>query len=340
MIHFLGEQWYLDSYENTHGTDWLEVWQRLKGQAIENPEPIIIAILDSGVNPIHPELIGKRWVNAGEIPGDGVDNDGNGYIDDEHGCAFISRTVSCAAINDDTLVQHGTGTTGIIAANTNNGIGIAGEASLVNAKVMIIKVIQSSGVGNYSDIAAGLEYALKNNAQIVVMNFAGWPISPLTRADALLQELHDNGGILIAGSGNSNGSEVGVGWPARNTNVIAVGAYGKDGNILNFSSRGTELSIVAPGERITSTCYDGTEFNDYCIQSGTSFAGPQVVAAAALARSVRPTLTPDEFRQMLEEAGGMQWTPELGYGRLNFARLADLLGIKEQFQIFLPLVVR
>ncbi len=332
------QQWNLSKYSENYGSNWINLWQRMDVEPAAINETVKIAILDSGINLVHPELVGELWTNPNEIPGDGIDNDNNGYIDDVHGCSFVPGSLSCEDISDNSLVQHGTGTSGVMVARANNEIGITGEGARLNIKLVVIKVIQNSGVANYSDIKNGLIYAKQSGAKIVLMNFAGWPFFPLNQQNALLEELHQDGVILIAGSGNSNGQESGVGWPASNPNVIAVGAYGRDGGATPFNSRGPQLSVVAPGVDIWTTCYDGSEFSDYCLQDGTSFTGPQVAVAAALVRTYRPGITPDEFRQVLQVSGGMTWTEEFGYGYLDFDKIANELGIK--FRAYMPAIER
>ena len=127
---------------------------------IKGDSSVIVAILDSGCKMDHPELAGRLWKNEREIPGNNIDDDNNGYIDDVYGWDFINDD------NDPTDDNgHGTALAGIIGANWNNGIGFAGVNPHV--KIMVIKVLDSFGIGNTSLNAKGIEYAVKLKAKII-----------------------------------------------------------------------------------------------------------------------------------------------------------------------------
>lgn len=146
-----GAQGYLDAVNVP------AVWDSSSG------EGQLIAIIDTGVDWYHPDLVENIWINEDEIAGNGQDNDGNGFRDDIHGWDFVNNDNNP---NDDN--SHGTHVAGIAAASTNNAIGIAGIAP--GAKIMPIKVLQSSGRGNTSDLAAGINYAVQNGATVINMS--------------------------------------------------------------------------------------------------------------------------------------------------------------------------
>ena len=278
----LSGNWALDA------VDAFSAWQVATG------EDIVIAVVDTGVDVNHKDLDDNIWVNKGEIAGDGIDNDGNGFIDDVNGWNF---TNDGAANNPNDVHSHGTHVAGIIAAEADNGYGIAGVAP--DAEIMAVKVLNDRGSGSSSDVAAGIRYAVDNGADIVNLSLGSSRLS--SSIEAAVEYAQANGVLVVAAAGNSGRSE--AGYPARLTesldNVISVAATDKNGKVAsfsNYSESGTTVDLAAPGVSIRSTTPDDRFGN----KSGTSMATPVVAAAAAVIWSANPEWTYDQVIEVLE----------------------------------------
>ncbi len=247
---------------------------------------VIVAVIDTGVDYNHLDLRNNIWVNSAEIPDNGKDDDGNGYIDDVNGW-------NCVGNNNKPLDDngHGTHVAGIIAAE-NNKIGGVGVA--YNCKIMPIKAGNSSGYFNNSDIAEAIQYAYMNGATVINMSFGGSSIS-MAVEDAL--ESAYNSCVLVAAAGNDglcnnlaheDKHEVGVSYPAALPYVIGVMSVNSNGTAVSGFSNyddtpydSVEYEVYAVGETIPST-WPG---NKYATLQGTSMAAPSVSGIAALLRS-------------------------------------------------------
>lgn len=214
--------------------------------------PVAVAVIDSGICADHIDLAGKI------LPGyDFVDDDPIPQDDFGHGC----------------------GVAGIIAARTGNGAGIAGIAP--NARILPLRVLDASGLGTYSDVAAAIVYATDNGAQIINLSLGG--INPSQVLENAVNYATGKGVLVIAAAGNTAASM--PLYPARYANVVAVGSVDANGQPSLFSNRGVDL--WAPGSNIMTTQSNG----DYGLMSGTSFAAPQVSGVAALEMARGQTLT-------------------------------------------------
>lgn len=250
---------------------------------------VVVAVIDTGVDYSHLDLRNNIWINTAEIPGNGIDDDGNGYIDDVYGWNFVGDNNDPKDDNG-----HGTHVAGIIAAE-NNDIGSVGVA--YNCKVMVLKAGNSSGYFNNSDIAEAIRYAYMNGASVINMSFGGSVIS-MAAKDAL--ENAYNSCILVAAAGNDGAcnnlsckicQNVEVAYPAALPYVIGVMSTNHDGSrVSSFSNYdhypydSTEYEVYAAGEAIPS-CWPG---NRYAMLNGTSMAAPVVSGIAALLRSYYP----------------------------------------------------
>ncbi|WP_066381806.1 MULTISPECIES: S8 family peptidase [unclassified Anabaena] len=249
---------------------------------------IVVAVIDTGVDYNHIDLKNNIWTNSREIAGNGIDDDGNGYVDDVHGWNFDGK-------NNNTLDDngHGTHVSGIIAGE-NNGYGVTGVA--YNAQIMPVKVLNSSGSGAYSAIANGIYYAVDNGAKVINLSLGG-DFSSQTLKSAV-EYASSKGVIVVMAAGNDGGSS--PGYPARyaDKSGIAVGAVNQDGNLTDFSNRSgnNQLAYVtAPGQNIYSTLPG----NEYASYSGTSMASPYVAGVVALMLSANPNLTASQVRQII-----------------------------------------
>lgn len=277
-----------DKQENHFTHKVPEGWEyaRENGKKPGGSSDVVVAVIDTGVDYNHLDLRNNIWVNSAEIPGNGIDDDGNGYIDDVYGWDFVG--------NDNDPMDdngHGTHVAGIIAAE-NNGIGGVGVA--YNSKVMVLKAGNSSGYFNNSDIAEAIQYAYMNGASVINMSFGGSFIS-MTVEEALQNAY--NSCVLVAAAGNDGAcnnlacptcENKKVTYPAALPYVIGVMSANHDGshrssfsNYDHYPYNSVEYEVYAVGEAVPS-CWPG---NKYARLNGTSMAAPTVSGIAALLRS-------------------------------------------------------
>ncbi|MCA2708056.1 MAG: S8 family serine peptidase, partial [Microcystis sp. M025S2] len=255
---------------------------------------VIVAVLDTGVDRNHADLAGNIWTNAGEIANDGLDNDGNGYVDDVYGWNFANG-------NNNTLDgnRHGTHVAGTIAA-VNNGFGATGVA--YNSRIMPVKVLSDSGSGSSSGVAQGIRYAVDNGADVINMSLGGG--STDSAIQSALQYASSRGVIVVMAAGNEGAAQ--PGYPASNATTwgLAVGAVDSSNNMASFSNRaGSDSSmryVTAPGVQVYSTLPNG----GYGFLSGTSMATPHVAGVVALMLSANPNLTDAQVRQIITATAG------------------------------------
>jgi subtilisin family serine protease len=295
-----------------------QAWDRTHGD--DKP----VAIVDTGVDLNHPDLENKIWVNPAEIPGNGVDDDGNGYIDDVQGWNFVGNN---SDVQDDS--GHGSHVAGIIAAQTDNAVGIAGISWL--ARIMPLKALNGANTGTFADVAQAIVYAADNGARVI--NLSLGTDQPSATLEAAVYYASQKGCLLVASAGNTGAA---VEYPAAYAHVLAVAATTNADLPASFSSRGPQIDLAAPGVDIFSA--DNRGF--YYFASGTSASAPQVSAVAALIWSVRPDLAADQVSAALEASAHDVWTPgwdELtGFGRLD-AQAAIQVVAPIQVKIYAPL---
>ena len=249
---------------------------------------VTVAVIDTGVDVTHPDLVDNIWANVDEVAGDGIDNDGNGYVDDYFGWDFVNNDATPTDGNG-----HGTHVAGTIGAG-NNGFGTTGVA--FDTQIMPIKVLSDSGSGSSTDVAAGIRYAVDNGADIINLSLGGGMSSAIVGA---LRYAEANNVFVVAAAGNDGNSA--ASFPAQHSrsldNVISVGAHNSGSQLAGFSNQPGSgvVQVDAPGVMIQSTVpgkgYDGF--------SGTSMAAPHVAGVAALALSANPTLTPEQLRNTI-----------------------------------------
>ncbi len=277
----------------------------------------VIAVIDTGVDYTHPDLAANMWTNPGEIAGNGMDDDGNGYIDDIHGWDFA---------NDDNDPMddhyHGTHCAGTIAGVGNNGIGVSGV--VWRAKIMALKFLSSSGSGYISDAISCLNYATQMGAKISSNSWGGGGFSQ-AMYDAMVVN-RNAGALFIAAAGNSAAdADVSPMYPAAYdvANVISVAATDANDQLASFSNYGaTTVDLGAPGVNIYST----KPGNQYGSLSGTSMACPHVSGAAALMWSQLPNSTYTQIRDRIlstvDPASALSGKTVTG-GRLNIYNFMD-----------------
>ena len=247
---------------------------------------IIVAVVDTGIDITHPDLNDNIWTNPGEIAGNGIDDDNNGFIDDVHGWDFVDRDNAPLDLNG-----HGTHVAGTIAAE-QNGFGVTGVA--YNATLMPVRVLGLDG-GSAVDVAAGIRYAADNGARVINLSLGGGASSAI--ADAV-QYATQRGALVVMAAGNDGGGQPTAPANLANKWGLAVGAIDINEKLATFSNRAgaSPLNyVVAPGVNIVST----TPNNTYQSYSGTSMATPHVAGVAALLLSANPNLTPAQLTSLL-----------------------------------------
>lgn len=252
--------------------------------------PVIVAVIDSGLDLSHPDLVGRIWVNPREIPGNGRDDDGNGYADDVHGWNFVANTNNPA---DD--YGHGTHVAAIVGAGHDNALGVAGVAP--NAVIMPLKFLDSRGNGDLSNAARAIRYAVDNGARIINASWTGGGYN--AQLDEAIAYAASRGVIFVAAAGNNRRNiDVTPSYPAayRHPNVVVVGAADAGGNRARFSNYGSRsVHVLAPGDAILSAWVGA----GYRVMSGTSMAAPFVSGVLALGIGMFPHLSPAELIQRL-----------------------------------------
>ncbi|MEO0017381.1 MAG: hypothetical protein RLZZ522_664, partial [Verrucomicrobiota bacterium] len=234
----------VNDYVGTPGADiaFLPAWGMAKPDAGE----IVVAVLDTGIDLTHPDLAPNLWTNPGEIPGDGIDNDANGYIDDAHGFDFVNWDA-----NPSDGVGHGTAVSGVIAAAINNNQGIAGAA--FHARILPLKFTDDSGTPTTDAELAAIDYAVmmkSRGVNIVAINASFKTGDTPSAAEYAAIQAAGNAGIVFcaaAGNDTSDNTAIPV-YPAnhRLSNMIVVAASDSDDYLANFSNYGTKVDLAAP----------------------------------------------------------------------------------------------
>ncbi len=271
---------------------------------------LIVGLIDSGIDLQHEDLIGMSiWSNELEVNGlAGEDDDANGFVDDFAGWDWVG--------NDNQIEDpygHGTHVGGILAANTDNGIGVASVGR--NLTILPLRVLDERGSGFISYLVDALAYARRKGVQIVNLSLV-LRLDSLAVADSI-HAFAETGGLIVAATGNY-GSQ--VYWPAAYTETIAVASTAMDDSRSSFSNRGPETDLAAPGSLILSTYKD----NSYYLNDGTSMAAPHVSALAALVWSLRPDWDWVQVKDHLKATAvdvNAATLPgpdnEIGYGRID-----------------------
>ena len=265
-----------------------EAWELYDGGSRD----VVVALVDTGIDYTHEDLAGRIWTNVDEIPGNGIDDDGNGYVDDVYGWNFYSDTNDVYVGTEDAHGTHGAGT---IAANADNGTGIAGIVQSDHVKVMAVKALGGSdGSGTTASIIQAIQYAEANGAQICNLSLGSSQNDP-----ALYRTRASSDMLFVVAAGNDGTDlETSPSYPASYDldNVISVANIRYDGELDPTSSYGAaSVDLAAPGSYILSTTPGGT----YSYMTGTSMAAPMVSAAAAMVYSAFPNATLADVKDIL-----------------------------------------
>ncbi|MCU0317419.1 MAG: S8 family serine peptidase, partial [Fimbriimonadaceae bacterium] len=284
------------------------------------PETVVVAVCDDGVDYTHPDLAPVMWSNPGEIPGNGVDDDANGFIDDTIGWDFWSNDNDPKPNPDGFggIDSHGTHVAGTVAAGHNNGIGIA--ATSRNARIMAMKMYGSTSGPNFiSALANSVDYAWRNGARVISVSY---------NIDGYNQTLLDSigrakaAGVIYLNSAGNNGQQNPRRQQIRpiHDNVLFVAATDSSDRKAGFSNWGSLIEIGSPGVDIMSTLPD----NQYGNNSGTSMATPMAAGVTAVVRGAFPT---ESYRAILDRViQGAKQVPTLASFIPDGGRRVDMLG--------------
>lgn len=311
-----GTQWALRNTGSSGGTAGADIGAVEAWDTIHAADDMIVAIVDSGARLTHLDLVENLWINPGEIPGNGIDDDRNGFVDDIHGINAIHNTGNPA---DD--AGHGTHVAGIIGAVGNNGRGVTGVAWRV--RLMICKFSDASGAGATSDAIQCIDYARQKGAHIINASWGSTGNSLLLRA--AIDRARQSGIIFVAAAGNeSSNTDVSPNYPSSFPldNIVSVAATTRADALADYSNFGAiSVDLGAPGSAIYSTWFSADHAYEHL--SGTSMATPFVAGAFALLRARFPgEAHPALIARLLAAADPL---PSLAGrcvtgGRLNLAR--------------------
>ncbi|GBD86758.1 thermophilic serine proteinase precursor [bacterium BMS3Abin03] len=322
----VNEQWALEKIQA------FDAWNKTEGDV-----SVLLAIIDTGIDYLHPDLQNKIYLNPGETGTDangddkrsnGIDDDGNGFVDDYRGWDFTDRVGfpfdssggDYLDWDNDPMDEQGHGTyiAGIAGAETNNIIGIAGVAP--NIKLLNLRAFDPSGYGEEDDVAAAILYAVQMGARVINMSFGDDAFSLVLRD--VISFAYSQGVVLVGSSGNSGSTA--PHYPSGYSEVISVGNSTSEDYVASNSNYGSTLDLVAPGSSIITTARN----NNYAVISGTSAATPHVAGAAALILSIQ-NFTNEEVKQIIKSTTDdiykPGWDLRSGAGRLNLYRAVTVI---------------
>jgi thermitase len=287
------------------GKNGMDVVGAYAGLPARRPEEVIVAVVDTGVDHNHEDLRDVMWTNPGEIPGDGIDNDGNGYIDDVYGInPLIKDEQGNTTTNTMASHWHGTHVAGTIAATQNNGVGIAGVAN--NVKIMAIRTVPDTADELDSDIVESFKYAAEHGAKIINCSFGKKHNEGGMVVRDVIEEIGKQYGVLvIASAGNDSwgpfswaDNDVTPKYPAsfESDHMMVVASTTSNGGLSSFTNIGARtVHVAAPGSNIYSTLNG----NRYGMASGTSMAAPNASGVAAMVLGYYPHLSGKQVKEVL-----------------------------------------
>jgi len=319
-----------------------EVWDKPTNNMLRP----IIAVLDTGVDINHPDLAANIWFNPWEVPDDRIDQDQNGFVDDQYGWDFIKNIPGGTPKLEEgwieLAVQHGTIVAGAAAAVGNNYQGVVGVSW--HARIMPVRVLDSKGIGDTVTVAKGIDYAIKNRADIINLSFVGNLSDPILE-DAI-RRAYNAGILVVAAAGNESavGADMDLApqypvcddGPNGENYIIGVAAVDTADRLADFSNYGSKcIDVSAPGVGIYSTQYVNAAepkltkpYGGYW--SGTSVAAPLVSGALALLKAAYPTYSASQLRDILIASGDqIDWLNQPLYR----GKLGRRLNLRQAFEV-------
>lgn len=297
------DQWGLQKIGYLPKSDPNSAWN-----LVDTSKPnVIVAVIDSGLDLTHPDGPEYIWKNEKETAGNGIDDDKNGYVDDDHGWNFLDDNNDLSDFRG-----HGTIVAGIIAAKADNGMGIAGINP--GAVIMPLKVADAEGKANSFNISRAVYYAVHHGARVINISMGGHEISKLEQA--AVNFARAQGVFVVVASGNVN-ENISLHGPASDLGAFSVGAIDMSGTRSTISNWGPNNGVLGPGEQIYSLFSKDTKQSviqsirkaGYWKQSGTSFSTPMVAATASLMLTLNPNLTPEEIEAILTNTATDMYEP-------------------------------
>ena len=292
----------------------------------------VVAIVDTGIQFDHPDLLTQTAENSGETGVDdngndrrtnGIDDDRNGFVDDWRGWDFVSASTPAQGDNNPTAGNsHGTHVAGIVAAATNNLIGVAGTA--LHTKVLPIKVgADNPNSRTVERTADAIMYAASMGVDVINCSFGS---ASQSFADEDVVTAATELGTLVVGAAGNDGNEQ-ASYPAAYDNALSVAASGTSDRLTFFSNRHRTVDVTAPGQSILSTVTGST----YERFDGTSMASPVVAGVAAMVKLMQPTASPDEIRAILKAtAWNIDTLNPFALGRLGTGRVDAYAAVNAQ----------
>lgn len=342
---FLSRQWYLDAIHAR------EAWNVATGS-----RDVIIAVIDSGVDVSHPDLKNNLWTNPDEVPMNGKDDDGDGFIDDVHGWNFVSDSSDVRPVEaHDGLHEafiHGTVVASLIAAQGNDDIGISGVSW--RARIMPLVVIAPDGYGRDEDIIDAIHYAVDHGADIINLSLVGYEFN--TQLAQAVHEATSQGVLVVSAAGNSddlNGQDMDQlpGYPACDKGAagrgqLTVTALRRNNTKAAYANYGTCVDVSAPGEDLftAKTSYEpfqsGIAAGYVGGLSGTSLAAPLVSGLAAVLKAEHPSWSGSELAARIIatsdpiDVRDSALIGKMGHGRINVWRAVQMDSEAEQYGPF------
>lgn len=314
----ISNQWHLDRTFDPSSSTLIDMNATSAWDMTQGESGIIVAVIDTGIDSAHPDLRTQLWHNTKEgVIADGVDNDGNGYVDDAIGYDFVNHD---SDPNDDDVDGHGTHVAGLIAAEGNNSIGTSGVAW--RGSIMALKILDRDGYGETAHEIEAIRYAVDNGARIINMSLGSGCGDEASNAEyEAIRYARDKGILVMVAAGNDTcNTDVTPTYPAAHPldNILAVGATNRSGDAAWFSNYGaSSVHLSAPGEDIFSTI--PISKGSYGLMSGTSMATPIVSGSAVLALAYDSNLSYKQLREKL--VGSAIISPQLTGKNLVAGRL-------------------
>ena len=296
----VGKLW---AFSAKNGLDVVGAYDSLPSRQAKE---VIVAVVDTGVDHNHEDLKDIMWVNKKEIPGNGIDDDGNGYIDDVYGINTLVRDADGKATTDTMASHwHGTHVAGTIAATQNNGVGIAGVAH--NVKIMAIRTVPDNADELDSDIVEGFLYAAKMGAKVINCSFGKKVNEGGMVVRDTINAISKKGVLVVVSAGNDSmgpfswaNNDKNPKYPASfdSENMMVIASTTSTGAFSSFTNIGPmTVDVASPGSNIYSTINN----NKYSMASGTSMAAPNAAGVAAMVMGYYPNLKNTTVKKLLME---------------------------------------
>lgn len=345
-------QWHLINSGQAGGLDNEDILAPEAWNLRSKSPDITVAIIDSGIQLDHPDLINNIWINSDEIFGNGFDDDGNGYVDDASGWNFPAS--SPYPFPD----EHGTHVAGIIGAEGNNGIGVAGVSW--DVQLMPLDVFNGSKGASDADIVNAIYYAANNGADIINMSLGSTyynanlsdfkryePYGFSLYYDALTYAVNQGITVVIAAGNDNLNNDTHLSVPAAFSEaidgVVSVASLSNSGDLSWYTNYGSSVTIAAPGGNadgsVVGEIISTIPYSDYYGLSGTSMASPIVAGAAALIKAENKNLSPADIEDILTSSADKyrEWDYLVEDG--NYLNLDEALSLAKSFKASQPEII-